>query len=751
MPILLVLAAALQSSQLPADAYPDSSTASIVAQARARRERNERLVTRYQATVSQRVGIGIRALRRDRMLYRLELVARIDWRRDGRSRVEYVGARQSAPVAQRGLHVPGGLNWLAATLVFDPSEDYTQVVGEDFEGILHPLAPESERDYRFETGDTTRIISQGSRTLRLVELRVIPRRDDSRLLAGSFWFDLDTYGVVRAVFRLARPFILSRDLEREEWEDIPRTMRPTVADTRFELRYVTVEYGFYEGRWWLPRLLAFDGEASVGSMMRLPARMERTYEITSVEGGSAPAPGARPPAGSSVSRRRRLQQALATNPDSIAREVEECVRRYEDREAAANAAAAARGQTRIRFAAGPGVRARCTRNPWFDSPNLDVVLPADTQSLLASGELGAPILDMGDVMSEPELRELAADIGALPERSFAPAPPELRLGVGWAVRSFRWNRIEALSLGAGLAWDVGTFTAEVRGRIGAADAVPNGELSLVRRTFGATLGLAGYHRLAAANPETRPFGILNSLNSMLIGRDDGEYFRAAGLELTARPGATRSGWYELRLYAERQRPVGTQSSASLALLFDGDRRSRPNITAARADAVGLRALVRGARALGVNASAGVEIMAEGVAGTFDYGRASLTARFTTVLAGLALGVEGAAGASAGPVPPQGQFFLGGPATLRGYAGGAAAGNSFGRMRAELANGFPAWRLALFSDAGWAGPRTDYLGSETLWSVGIGTSILDGLIRFDLAKGMRGSGGWRFDITVDGIL
>lgn len=747
MPVCALLAVVLQTSQIPPGTYADSGAAHLVAAARSRRERNERLVTRFQATVSERAGIGIRALRRDRTLWRQEIVARLDWRRDDRSRLELVGAREVEPGMPRPTY-PDALPGHALGLVFDPSADHPRLMGEDSEWLLHPLSPGSENHYRFASGDTTTIVARGTRTIRLVELRVTPRRDDYRLVAGSFWFDLDTYGLVRAVFRLARPFILGRDMESKEWEEIPRALRAAVADARLELRYVTVEYGFYGGRWWLPRVFAFDGEASVGPV-RLPVRLEQIYEIVSVEGGTEPVPGARPPAGT-VNWRQRLERARTAHPDSFAQAVAECVRRAAARDSARAAAMRERGRAVVR-AGVASAESRCNRNPWYDDLNIDVVVPSDTQSLLTSPELGEPILDLGDVMNASDARELARDIGALPERTFELRAPELRLGLGWALRTLRWNRIEALSAGGGAHWDMGVLTADLRARIGIADRVPNVDLGVTRRTFGSTLRLGGYYRLAAANPEARPFGVINSLNAMLAGRDDGEYFRAGGVELTTGPGATRGNWFEARLYFERQRPESTRTDASLARLLDGGRRSRPNIEAARGHAAGMSLVLRGSRPLGRQTHAGMELTADGVTGSFEYARGSLTARLSGPVAGLAVGLEAAAGSSLGSVPVQGHFFLGGPATLRGYSGGAARGNSFARGRLEVANGFPAWRLAVFSDVGWAGPRRSFLDTQVLWSVGAGTSILEGLIRFDLARGMRGPGGWRFDISVDGVL
>jgi len=108
---------------VPSDSYADAATADVVTRARAARERNERLVTSYTATAKQRIGVGIRALSRDRMLYRSEIVAHIKWRRDSASSVEVVGAREGIPVVKRGDQLPEDLDSGLRDLVINPAED----------------------------------------------------------------------------------------------------------------------------------------------------------------------------------------------------------------------------------------------------------------------------------------------------------------------------------------------------------------------------------------------------------------------------------------------------------------------------------------------------------------------------------------------------------------------------------------------------------------------------------------------------
>src|SRR5213083_1066725 len=80
-------------------AYLDAEARRLVAAARTRRETIDRSITGYRTTMRERIGVGIRALRRDRMLYRRELALHIDWRRDSVTRIDVVGARQSIPAA----------------------------------------------------------------------------------------------------------------------------------------------------------------------------------------------------------------------------------------------------------------------------------------------------------------------------------------------------------------------------------------------------------------------------------------------------------------------------------------------------------------------------------------------------------------------------------------------------------------------------------------------------------------------------
>ena len=756
----LVLAAliAIQDTTprpVPADAFADSGTAQLVARARAHRSRAERLVTSYVARVNQRMGVGVRALRRDRMVFNQQMTALIRWRRDSTTTIEMTGARQAIPIAIAGVHIPQALTEQASILAFDPSEDYLRLIGNDPEGMLYPLADSAERHYRYAPGDTTYINLPSGREIRLIEVRVTARRPSFRFVAGSLWFDADSWGLVRMVVRPSRQFDLELDGDSGDADDVPGFIKPV----RFGIDFITYEYGLYEARWWLPRLMAMDGELSLGSFLRAPARFERVYEIDRVTGGGEPPPpnlqrwraGSRGPNIDSIV----SADSVRFGADSIAALVIHCTTRDSiaaaERRAAREAARTQGGRRGVGVQVDVNVSVRtCVRRAILEQSgrawkaDLSVVVPEDTLALLHGADLGSPILDMGDVISERELRQLGDAIGMLPG-----APWQLRRSVGFVWP--RYNRVEGLSAGVRGGVDLGKLQVEGSLRIGIADLEPNAELAVLRPGRTVEWRAAGYRRLATVDPPTRSLGFGNSAGALLFGRDDGDYYRTLGIELAGAPGSAHARWAEWRLFAERQRPAAKETDVSLLRLFDSARRFRATIAAAPLDQVGAGLTVRGFHAFAMGLGVGADLFVEGQAGSAEFARTALTLRGTLPLPGLIAGFEAAAGTVTGPVAPQHLWYVGGPETLRGYSGNAMRGETFWRGRFEVANALPAIRLSLFGDAAWAGPRASFTSGRPLVSAGIGMSWLDGLFRVDVSRAMRAPRGWRVDCYADGVL
>ncbi|MBX6366294.1 MAG: hypothetical protein IRZ00_20815, partial [Gemmatimonadetes bacterium] len=367
-------------------AFANVETRELVARARARREVTDASITTYSALAREHISFGVQALRRDRLLYRRELAARVTWRRDAPGRVEVVGAREAVPAALRDVRIPEDLRSDVADLAFDPMDDRLLLgLGSDSTFLRHPLAAGAEAHYRFAVGDTTTLRLPDGRTLRLVELRVMPRRRDPHLLRGSLWLEDGSAAVVRAVVRLADAFDLERDNDDpEDAKDIPGILKPIRAD----LRFLTIDYGLVGFRWWMPRTVAVDGWVELGGLARFPLRFERSYTAYEVSGDTA------------VSRVRRAEAP----PGPI--------------------------DARTCAARGTGLVCSChaRRCRYYE-----VVVPTDTAGLLASAELPAsPFAEGEALVTEAELRDVAEQLRLMPAPGWTAARPTVAWGLGRA-------------------------------------------------------------------------------------------------------------------------------------------------------------------------------------------------------------------------------------------------------------------------------------------------------------------------------
>jgi len=376
-----------------------------------------------------------------------------------------------------------------------------------------------------------------------------------------------------------------------------------------------------------------------------------------------------------------------------------------------------------------------------------VNIPTDTAAVLTSTLLPPPFGASNDsLISAGEMDELTRAVGKLPVApwQFSARPPR------WGLA--RYNRIEALSLGARGEIDLGRLRVDGTGRIATSNWALDFEGGLVRENASTRVRLAGYYRLAAVDPTARSLGIGNSLNALLLGRDDGDYFRGTGADLTISPPVTLPQRFTVRLYAEQQRPVSKETDASLPHLFHKDHFFRDNIIANSADQVGAAITFRTQRGLDPEHNRwSADVTVDGGVGDFEFVRASSTLRITAPLGRLAGAAEFGGGISAGRVPVQSYWYLGGPGTMRGYDGNARSGDAFWRGRFELANQLPAARLVLFTDVGGAGPRDHLSIAKSLAAVGLGASFLDGLVRIDVARALRSPQGWRVDFYSDAAL
>ena len=714
-------------------AYKDADAREMVRRARQRSESTASEIRAYDTTAKERISLGLRALGRERLFFRRELAARVHWQREGIGQIEVLGARQVTPTFTKRVQIPEDLRNEAPDLAFDPAEQrfFEELLGDGDEDdwIRQPLAAGSEAFYRFAAGDTTIVQLAAGERVRLLELRVLPRRSDPRLLRGSLWLDADTHAPVRAIFRLARAFDLRTDAAELDKDDDGDDIPGWLPSLRADARLLTIEYGRWNGRWWLPRLLVLDAVAQIGSMAGFPLRFERAYSDYRVSG-----------------------EALADGEISA---VDSVLTRCPKRRRAATVAVDADGAS-----VGIGSVPQDTLAPDSLAPDelactcndgkcrqWQVELPADSTRLLASDALPLSIYADGDqLVTGEEIDRFVEELRKLAPPDWVGARPVFR----WRVADpglLRYNRVEALSIGGQATVSYGPYSADATARLATADWEPSAEVGLERESFATRQRLAAYRRLASVASDTRPLGFGNSLSALLLGRDDGEYFRALGVELLGSPAPVEPQWYDWRFYAERQTAVAKETDWSIAHLLDGSNDFRPNINADRADQFGAALALRTFHGLDPSAFRwGAELDLVGEAGDFSFGRPAISTFVSAPLPGALVGsLDLAGGSSVGEVPIQSLWYLGGARSVRGYAPAAAVGEAFWRARAEIANELPGARLILFSDAGWAGERDDPQLDPSLLSVGIGASFLDGLLRFDLARALRGDVGWRGEV------
>lgn len=692
---------------LAASAFRDNRAKALLTAARDARLQQDSTLTGYDATTYERmsVGMGFKRIGRDRLFMRSERATRVLWSRGGPAYVEILGKREVIPMLERAAdadiqsddvlipYYPGRESlWVGSGLAkadIDENE------------IIHPLARGAEAYYTYATGDSVSFRLPGGKRIELVELVVRPRAPKWNVALGSLWFDVASSLLVRAVYRLAEPMdiwaIAGEDTDDPD-HGPPRWVKGMISPLRAQVNAVTVEYGLHEGRFWMPRLQALEGSVQAG-FLRVPFKIEQSFKYASVNGTL---PMAIP------------QIAVGdTARDSVSRAARIAARRVECKD----------GSER-------------TRTIRRNESGLPVIVrtPCDTAALARSPELPNSIYDEGEeLFGKSERDALISEVLTLnAQPGWIPQKPVITYGLGLT----RYNKIEGLSTGIGVRQSLGQgYTARASARIGIADWQPNAELGMSRSNGRSTLALGAYRRLQSANDWTDPFSFGASLSALFFGRDEGFYYRTIGVELAGTPDdSATTSW---RLFAEHQSDAKKKTNFSLARSLGADGFS-DNIDADNGNLFGVSAERHGTYGLDPH---GLRmfgtVRAEAATGFTDYVRGMMD---LTVSHGLTRRLDGAltvgAGTSGGTVPMQRLWYLGGSQTVRGQQAGAALGDAFWMGRVELGSSFVGARPVVFYDVGWAESRHDFSDQgRPISGAGLGASFMDGLVRFDLARGI----------------
>ncbi|MYC86832.1 MAG: hypothetical protein F4X22_01185 [Gemmatimonadales bacterium] len=733
------------SRPIPSDAYADEGIAGLIERALEQRKARAEGLTSFEATFRERIyaGLGGAFLRRERAMFHQERVARLRWAAEGEHIVRWLGVRRGVPIVGLGVEFEDDLrDDDAFELDFDMIDPASEHVTVGSEWALHPLADTAAYHYRYRSGDTLRIRFPGDdRTVTLIEAIVEPREARFDRIVGSLWFDADEGVLTRAAYRPAIEFDFDRE-EPEDAEDVPGFVKPI----RARVEFITIDYGLQELRWWLPNRMAFDAVATMADLASMPVRYEWTFEDYAVDVEPSLDPGEDLPEG--------WTRWVDGDEEFVAPEgqvldvtvTEGRTRRREEREAE---------RTRD-----DPLTAEPDSLPEAVRPVVIIVPPV--RELPLSRELPEPLFSATvDAFAAAELDDLKDRLSSLQIPAAMALGPRLDLAPG--LRRLRYNRVEGLSLSARFAVPTGvTSEFAVTPRIGIPEWEPGLEVGWRRQTATGGFGIMAYRRLTDLGDWGRPLSFGNSFNSLVMGYDEGLYFRETGLEISASRQGKRTR-VEGALFAERHQNALKQSDASLPNLF-GDAVFPDNIVAARGDIAGISGRLRAFSSVDPGAPVlSGSIWGEAATGDFDlYGRAAVSAALQLPVNQWSVALEGGAGRVFGEPPPQRHFHLGGSYTLRAFDPVSTGGASFWFGRFELGRGFrigdPTYdiggspvRITGFWDAGWTGP-VDAFGTEG-WrsSVGLGLSLMDGLFRIDIARAVRGGSLWRLHVYSDGLM
>jgi len=649
----------------------------------------------YEATIHERLYVGLSAsrFRRERGLFLSEQIARVRWDSAGTETYRWLGSRQEVPII-------GDLADEEDRKVErgDYGEDPDDLIPLDptgdrlmmgGEGFLHPLADTAAFHYRFASGDTIRIVLPNSGR----EITLVQIKVEPRRV--EFGLLGGAVWFDRETAALVRGvFRPARDFnldidEPDDAEDVPGFIKPITAS----IDHMIVDYALQDLRWWLPWRIRFEGEGRVGSLLRVPVAIEISVSDYTLNEADT------------------LDVAEEDLP--------------------------------------PGWERRIRERELDDGRKIQEIVILPPRDSLRESPLLSDDFFAGEPLSfsRAEIDRMERELDQL-TLAHTVAPPALsRLGI------FRYNRVEALSAGLRREGSVAGLIGWGELRLGIGDLIPNVELGLREELPNGAVEARAYYRLKAANDWGNPLNLESSINALLFGFDYGEYYRAAGVSIGLKKETGRVR-HEVDAFAESHWSEQKNTNISLANLL-GRSDPPPNIEADEITIAGLSGRLR--------AQAGVDpekpittgtVWGEVGVGDAEYGRLAIGATATLPLFGRVAGsLEGSAGTTFGEVPTQRLYYLTGPQTVRSFEAGQIAGEAFWLARTEVALGYPAVRIVTFADIGAAGARSELGMTDPFIAVGVGVSMLDGLVRADLARGVHGAGPlrWQFMLYLDALM
>lgn len=751
------------TAELMRTAFKDATARTTLVKARVARMQQDSALVSYDAMSYQRIsaGMGFSKIGRDRLIFRHEAASRVQWQANVGAWIEVKGVRTAIPMIgsdemkkemrqemrnDMDPDMVGEIPYFPGQEPLWIGSDVARAQVDETE-IVNPIAEGAEAYYTYETGDSLSFRLPDGKTIQLRELQVRPREPKWNLVVGSLWFDTRSGQLVRAAYRLSIPmdiWSIAQQDDPHSMDDVPIWVKPMITPMKAQITAIAVEYGLHEGRFWLPRLRMAEGDAQV-SFMHVPVKIEESFKYASVNGkDTLPAikfaTRVGPPDSLNAEGRQAWRDSVRlANRVRIRAENDSIRKGLKKRAPTVNVCDTAEVRTSAQHR--------------HEGLAVAIKMPCDIEKLETSPDLPASIYDPGDELfgtAELEsLRSEALSLGAQAPLQFRLSmmpPPVLEYGPAM----MRYNRVEGFSAGISVEQQVGGgYSALGVGRFGLADREPNVELTATRTNLTESVHLSGYNHLVSASDWGRPLSFGSSFSALMFGRDEGFYYRASGLELgggrdASFGGGTRIDW---RVFAENQRTAAVNTD------FAVNGADFPaNLVARRGTFAGMGMRLNHNYGLDPQGLRVFSDLRLEVANGSDslYGRGALDVTISHGLGRVASALTLSGGSSVGGLPAQRLWYLGGSQTIRGQSPDTAqSGNAFWMSRLELGTNEPGARPTIFADLGWVGDRNKISQvGRPMSGVGAGVSFLDGLFRFDVARGIYPRKQFRVDLYLE---
>ena len=692
--------------------YLDEAARYLMEGARAARDSALSDIESYTAIIRERESVEFSMLVRDRPLFRQESATRVHWSRTGPTVLRVLGSRMGIGGQRFKPRQPEGV---AARFAVDPLRDPFSLfvvsgLGANaetswFVPSVTPLDEDAERFYQYGSGDTISIHFSGGGSVHAVSVTAHPRAQHLGLVFAVMWIEPETFGVVRTIYRPAKPIDSELSFRRRSgslWDvdavyqgtalgdvEAPSPTRPgllgrvlnyglnAALGTRMEIGVpvAIVDYSMWNLRYWLPRRASFvsygaDGgelDAEYSEIVTVKGSHDWDFEIEEL---STDAGDMRDPEPATEERVRAWREEGdtveimdASEPDS--------------------------GTVVI------------TPRDWRALAASDLLPPSiweERESGIYAGMIdeAGEALDSIGIARPPDNAE-----GAEVDRGISPWHFEAPI---LAPRLIRYNPVEGLSVGTRLLRDFSWGRGGLTVRTATRRTEPNVDLSAEYGRSGLRLRFSLYHTLR----ETGGTLAGQRLPRLASETDSSNYYVAQGAAVQLLPARSERFWTSLRLFSE------TTTTLS------GDARRRAGVD------VYWRPWWGGLTGRRVNG--GADISLQGLVGDFPSIRLSVTGRLVIPLpADLSTALEAGGAHIWGDPAPEEIWRLGSSGDwLRGYPRVVLRGRQVWRSRIELQRKVSLFALSVFYD--WA-----TADGRSLQSAGVGVSVFNGFLRADLAR------------------